>query len=466
MKSQALTLIIVAFIMALAGGAVGYFIGAAGGTAGDSGQTHSNAEGHLIGRAADPELRAPGAPENSEAKAGDGAPAGIEIIVDAGEARSIDEILQQPGPMGRWKGLLAFAETADEAAIGAALEQLREMPTGIDAIVAKFFLYSKYSQGDPQAALQALTQMEGVPDDEVDLARVSILGGWAGQDPKAAADYLLARMGPEGEYSDKGGRVLHSVVDEWARTDPRAALEWSSQLEGAARQKAINGVLGQWSNSAPRAAAAFAQGLAPGEERSTAFQTVAEKWAGSDYRAALQWAESLPPEENAGALGKAVERWSLEDPVAAATYVQNELPPGNGRDRALRTTAVQWSKEDPASAADWVIVQEENDSSRKALRDVMKVWADEDSLGASQWLANQEPGPAIDSAIVSLTNEVLGEDPEAAAIWATTISNPISRALQVKAVARSWLKREPDAASTWIETADISEKMKDELLGQ
>lgn len=186
-------MVLVGVIAAGAGLGAGYFLRGSG----ESGAGGDRGSGLLIGRS--PLLIA----GEGGAGAGDGSGSGPEAPTAAlsggnedlgflGEkkvAGSIGEILEEAGPMGRWKEMMRLALEGDDAAVAAALEDLQELPQSIDTIVSKFFLYSRYAEGDPAAALDA---MKHLSPDERDLASRSIMGGWAAEDPEAARAWISA----------------------------------------------------------------------------------------------------------------------------------------------------------------------------------------------------------------------------------------------------------------------------------
>jgi hypothetical protein len=371
-------------------------------------------------------------------------------------------MLDQPGPISRWRDVMTFAEQSGPDEISGALDELIVMPKGIDTIVARFFLYSRFGENDPEAAMAAI---EALPPGEIDLARQSVLGGWAGKDPKAAAAYLLDQAESDGYMRRDDAGLVRNVVDEWARTEPAAAFEWSLDLEGNGRKIGVETVLRQWAIHAPQAAADAAEQLAEDAGRGDALKTVAEQWAHTDPEAALAWASGLSDEVKDSATARVIAGWAERDPQLAAEAV-SELPAGDDRDQAMRVSAAKWSERSPRTAAEWVLSQPDNEAQRRAVRDVVRNWTQKDEAAASQWLVEQAPGPAKDSGIVALSNAVISDDPEASAIWANTIGDPTLRKVQVQAVVRKWAAEDRDAAMNWLRGANVSEGLKTDFFAK
>ena len=374
--------------------------------------------------------------------------------------QALTRMLEQPGPISRWQDLMDFAQTATPDQISGALDELMNTPNSIDAVVARFFLYSRFGEGDPKAALAAI---EGLPKGEIDLASQSVLGGWAGQDPQAAAAYLLAQADADGELNGANGRLVRNVVAEWSRRNPAEAFQWSLALKGEGRQTGIQTALRIWASSAPEAAAEAIADFPAGAERQDAYRTLAEYWSQAAPRATLDWASSLSEDVKPIVTATIIRNLANREPRLAAQMI-GELEPGGDRDSAMRSAASSWADESPREAADWAWSQPDNDAKRKAVRDVVRKWAADDEGAASEWLNQQGAGPAKDSGIVALSNHVVADDPEAAAIWANTISDSSLRTLQVRSVILKWMKTDRDAALIWMQRSDFPESVRSELL--
>jgi hypothetical protein len=467
--------ILTVIVASVIGAALGFWAGRQSGAADREARATSDGGRELVGRVGEEgaETHGEGGEANGETGEGGATEAGQSgagAMWVGGErvavASSLRDILDQAGPMDRWKQLMAYAESMKQAEeIEGAIRELNELPPDIDTYVARFFLYSQLADDDPEASLARLEQSG--TDAMGGMAAESILSSWAGQDAEAAAAYLMTRVDDNGELKDAERRQARSIANEWARTDPEAAMEWSLQLDKDARGPAAGSVLGRWANQNPAAAVAFVEGAEAGDQRKAMMAQVAGQWARSDAPSALAWAQGLDEEERKGAVANVLGSWAQRDLEGAARKVP-ELEAGEERDQAMGRVAGQWAMTDAPEAAAWVKQQEVgNDASKSAMRNVMRNWAGKDEFAAAEWLAEQSPGPATDGAIIGLTERVAGKDPESAAFWAVTISDPKDRANQLSRVGGMWVKKDRAAATAWLTShPDVPAELRDRLLSQ
>ncbi|MEM8952948.1 MAG: hypothetical protein AAGD22_02240 [Verrucomicrobiota bacterium] len=379
---------------------------------------------------------------------------------------SVGEILDQAGPLDRWKELMVFADSLKSAAdVEAAIRELDEMPQDIDSYVARFFLYSQLGDDDPESALARLA--EGGSNNMGGMAAESIISSWAGRDAESAAAYLMTQVDENGEFRDQERRQVRSVANEWARTDPEAAMAWVMGLDEGARRVSAGAVLGQWANQDASAAAAFVDGLDDASQRGGMVAAVAAQWGRQDTDAAMAWARGLEGDERAGAVASVLDAWASQDVEVAARQLSG-LEAGRERDMAFGRVAGQWAQQDVEAAANWVVGQEVGDSASKgAMRNVMRTWAGRNEFDAAEWLADQPPGPGTDGAIIGLTERVMVKDPESAAYWALSMSDEGDRASQVGKVVAQWARKDRGAATAWVVgNPDVPESVRAKFADQ
>ncbi len=97
--------------------------------------------------------------------------------------------------------------------------------------------------------------------------------GRAKSDPQAAAR-LLDQIPPGAAREDAATKVCQ----EWAASDPHAALDWlfakAPPAQGSANLERIDGIVNQWLASEPQEAVAWARSMPPGENRNAALNSV------------------------------------------------------------------------------------------------------------------------------------------------------------------------------------------------
>ncbi|MEM7146744.1 MAG: hypothetical protein AAF591_16545 [Verrucomicrobiota bacterium] len=456
MKSGIVKLFLMIGCTAVVAGGLGYWLGRDAAGAGRSGE----GSGGLVGKvdrgdggivvvdgekAGEGDEADAGSGEKSSSGGGDvsGAFASVEV------KESVGEILDQAGPLDRWKEMMVFAESlGDSESVEAAIQELDEMPQDIDSYVARFFLYSQLGDGDPETALARLA--EGGTNSMGGMAAESIISSWAGRDPEAAAAYLLTQVDENGEFRDQERRQVRSVANEWARSDPEAAMEWVMGLDEGARKGSAGAVLSQWASQDARSASLYVENVDLGAERTGMVAAVAAQWGRQDSQAAMVWAQGLEGDERAGAMASVLGAWAAQDVEGAAEQLAG-MEAGKERDLAFGRVAGQWVQQDVESAANWVVEQEVGETASKgAMRNVMRTWAGRNEFDAAEWLADRPPGPATDGAIMGLTDRVVGKDPESAAYWALAISDEGDRASQVGRVVDQWVRKDRAAATAWV----------------
>ena len=184
--------------------------------------------------------------------------------------------------------------------------------------------------------------------------------------------------------NELGMRLLH----RWAEDDAAAAAGWADSLpEGKWRTAALKQAAIAWSNEHLNQAENWARSLPDELERDSQLLAIAHEAVRSDPLQALQIAADLPASgssdelirraamewaskdaEGAAEWARKIEgttlreqvlsgvalAWGAHDPIAAATFVVNELPPGRLQTDALVGIVQRWTQNDPVQATAWV----------------------------------------------------------------------------------------------------------------
>ncbi len=192
----------------------------------------------------------------------------------------------------------------------------------------------------------------------------TVLAKWAGSDIDEALAW--ANQLPEGEGKHRAKLILGH---EAARTDPETALTLARDLPpSSARDELIAHAVAQWAASAPEDAAAWVEQQEAGPSRDTLFAALATVWADSD-------------------------------PSAAARYALDHLPPGRLQDNALVGIVQRWTQQDPVAVAAWVERFPEEPLKAAAMENLVKLWAKQDSQAIGPWLDTLAEGPSRDTAL-------------------------------------------------------------------
>ncbi|MDG2125477.1 MAG: hypothetical protein P8J87_17365, partial [Verrucomicrobiales bacterium] len=363
----------------------------------------------------------------------------VPTTVPSAENPTLKSILTSPDPTSRLSSLFAYAESVPVTEIGAALAELRATTRGDDpeALITAHILLTRWGTEDPAAALAHLA--------EADIKRAygdgrAILAAYASGNPQRAVAWL---GDPDNQLASqpKLGHVLAgTIANEWARTDPDAALAWAASLPEGQSSGAHIAILRNLASRDPALASFVATSLEPGGERTRAIAEVSDAWASQDPDAALTWAATLDGEERHQATRQSLDALTDIDPQQAATYLESITDAGE-QARLLTTVAGSWAETQPAEAATWLADRPESDGKTDAMGWVAWHWTNADPQAASTWLIDQPESQSRDRAIGSLAKATFESDPAAAVTWAAQITDPQTRDQSLTRGLTEWEKR-------------------------
>lgn len=455
--------IITAVLAALSGGVAGFFVGKENNETITGGTTTV-----LIEPAAGADLlsgkkdaaKKDGAATDTAAINAAMARSDIAKRILAGEKLTMKEIFAEPGQMARLEALLLFARSLSAEGLESALKEAREMPRGMDSMMAMQLLMSQYGEVDPKAAIEYASGLGGMGRG---FGTASILSTWASSDPVAAGKYLSDNIDTLGSNEWMNGRMASSVASEWAKQNPAAALAWAKGLPDAMRGDAMEQALTEMTSQNPQSAIDYVLAMEAGDDRTRMIDEVASQYGRMDPAKALDWAQSLSGEDKTVARREVLESWARSSPSEAAAYVDSM--DAETRTANIRSVSESWSWNDPGAAAAWVNTQPQSETKTEATREIIGNWMRTDSVAASEWVSALPAGQTRDSGIVAMvSSREMRAEPDARAMWAGEISDPDTRAKQVTETAPAWLATDYDAASTWINSVAIPQESKAALL--
>jgi hypothetical protein len=376
------------------------------------------------------------------------------------KVRNLNDILGQPGQMGRMQALMDLYSGMDAKQLQAEADKLRALPMN-QRIMASFLLFGRWGEIDPTGALEQTKKM-GMGGMFV---RPTVLQSWASVDPVNAAKYFsenpreFARMGGGGGPmgGDNGASVIAS---EWAKLDPDAAMAWANSL-GNAQDKsgALSSVVREIATKDPSKAATIAAGLT-GDDQTQAYQQIAAQWGTSDFAAAKAWINSLPAAAQGDAMASALASYAANDPVKAAAEVGSLT--GDAKNQAVDQIAQAWARTDPAKAAEWVASE---DGDRNAIRGVMMNWVNQDSAAALSFIQKQPQGELRDQAVGTYVMANATASPKDSVALAESITDDNSRNRALMASTSAWMAEDPAAAKDYINSStSLSDDAKQAIL--
>lgn len=266
----------------------------------------------------------------------------------AASKKSLAQIVKGANSGNRTKELEEFAKNIASSEIGDALKQLRQMPDGSARELALRLLIARWTETDPEAALQFASQNR-----DFDYIASDVFQQLAADDFQSALARAQGIADPNMRY-----QALRGVLSFMADQDPLGALRLAGTLGSFPNNEPLSQVIfRQWSAVDPQAAAAAAAAQDPsgaGGWRSPVGQ-VLRNWASQDPMAAIAWSTSLTDAATqARDIAQIVRQWSRDDFNAAANWV-NTLPAGGVRDAAAASLAFSLSSTDPSAAVGWAL---------------------------------------------------------------------------------------------------------------
>ena len=198
-----------------------------------------------------------------------------------------------------------------------------------------------WGRTDPVAALNALMAMKNAAY-LADRVGVSVVGSWARDDPRAAFEWVRAQS-PSPARSSMLARTL-AILGE---SDPARALALSEELDGVARSRAIEDVLGTWGEEDPLAAVAWLD--ATGDKTAGAVRVVASRYAEADPEGAFEWLQDQSVEAQSLALPSVVRQMAADSPDSALRQI-DRMAESNAKLAARFQLMSTWVETDPPGA--------------------------------------------------------------------------------------------------------------------
>jgi hypothetical protein len=271
---------------------------------------------------------------------------------------------------------------------------------------------------------------------------------WVTEDPQEVSDCAVGRNGGEERQ-----QLLDTIAVAWANVDMNTAAQWARQLPmEEERWKALSLIANEAARTEPDMALSLTLELPASQSRDDLITHALGEWAAHDGASAGTWAErNLEIALQQRAFSEVAAAWSDTDPVAAATFALQTLPPGKPLDDALAGIVQRWVQKDPPMVAGWVEHFPEGVLRNTTLELVAKLWADADVEQSAGWLTDLAPGAGRDLAVGAYALQIAPRFPNQAADWILSINDESLRQRQVEAVSQMWSVLDKDAVSAWLD---------------
>ena len=265
-------------------------------------------------------------------------------------------------------------------------------------MVAEGVLHT-WGRTDPVAALDALAGMDNVAR-LMGRVGVSLIGSWAGNDPRAAFEWVRAQ-----EPSRVRTAMLSTALADLGQTDPLRALTFTNELDGTDRSTTIESVLGVWGQKHPRAAAAW---LDASEDKTPAtVAVVAQRYAEADPEEAFEWLQDQSEEAQRRAVSMVVRRLAAQSPESALRTI-NRIRDSGVRQAAGSQLISTWTTSDPLAAIR-AIPRMDAPMSQNLYRTAFHAWS-RSAPEAATALLDQVPSSDRDGAIEGVLQQTVFRD--------------------------------------------------------
>ena len=148
--------------------------------------------------------------------------------------------------------------------------------------------------------------------------------------------------------------VLTSVLRTVAETDPEGAFQFALALDRDPHDLIISGVVNQWARLNPKAALDAAAQVEKSGLRQRLERSVVSTWGYFDPQDVLENLDLLADHLQDSAINSAVSAMVQKEPGKTAEFVAG-MENGTSKTNAALTLVRNWSNQDPESALEWIL---------------------------------------------------------------------------------------------------------------
>ncbi len=330
-----------------------------------------------------------------------------------------------------------------------ALIKLLDIPNVQERNNALRMIVSMATRTNPSEAL-ALVQ-NYAPNDQ-SLER-QVLMSWAQIDREQAMPILEAYVTRTGE-----GQILASVVSNWARSDPRAAIAFAEGISSEHRSRVLQAVAFAYVSADPHNAMPWLMSLDDPQVRRQAIGALPQ----ADVNLAETWLRRIDDENMQQSLLQGIAQvMAGADPESAMVWLSNRQGQA-GYDSAVSTVMNQWARINPEQSARYLERFDRNSDFQGVFGSTAGAWANRDLGGAVAWFNTLPDGANRDSVgrtlalhsartDIDVTLDILGE-----------LDDTLASELRLQ-VAYGWAAREPDAIENIIGALALDSRQATQL---
>ena len=337
--------------------------------------------------------------------------------------------------------------------------------------------------------------------------RLAQAGDGASKEARKALDNLVPEEMPYAiealdgmEWTAETRELTQSVMSEWGKTDPMAALAHAETYDSLRkRNEAMTTILSSFAKSDPNAALEwyFDNLETDPRTRNLSPANAFRELAAEDFGAALQrvnqiddrrvrqsslrsmlasvdsdqryqvldqmYSAAQSVEDKTMFAQEYVASKSRYQPYEAAHWI-NQIEHPDVQARAIESLIATWSTDRPDQAAEWAMRLADDKLRQQQLANISRNWSRYDPETAEGWLQSFPPDPDLDGAINGHISTLAKNDPAQASEWVDKIYDQNRRVNATKNIARDWLKVDPVAARDYIIQAELDDKNRAKYL--
>lgn len=297
---------------------------------------------------------------------------------------------------------------------------------------------------DPARAFALATQS----DSDEDFSLSSVLSQWARKDPQAAMAAVAKLKGKQAELA------RNALVSALAWKDPKAAWDYASQLavpeDGNFWRDPRLQVMHQWAQTDPAAALGAALAIQDSEVRNNLVANAVGAWAASNFPAALAYAVKVQDADTRGRILQNLAGNSNSDHPQMFAALMEHAPAGSGFQMAMGNLINQWAQDNPREAAAAMLQLPPSQSVAHLSSRVVSAWV---SSGAEKmeifnWVCTLPEGQIRSSSVSALFGSWANEDPSGA-LRALSALDPKEKSGALAGIANGWSRTSPTEAVAW-----------------
>jgi len=194
------------------------------------------------------------------------------------------------------------------------------------------------------------------------------------------------------------------------------------------------------------------------------FEEAADEWAETNPSAAMAWLERNMDDArvNSKVIDEVTDEWAKTDPNRAAAWIDANLDSPHMTDTVSGRAAGEWAAKDPQAAAEWA-ASLPRDMQDRTNAYVARQWPNDQIDQAVDWVdASRDPG--LDSAREAIADRIDGKDPAEAIRVANSITDPKVRERSLVRSAQAMARQNKEAVVAWLPVSGLSVKAQQQVL--